>query len=137
MSGTELSDVDQARIAERYPRRSRIDLVLAILGVVLLVAIAAAFVLSGLVRSNPPVAAMIRSFSTHPQWTLADVVIQRNDPSKEATCFLYAQAANFERVGEMTVSVPAGDEKLTVEHVTIKTVREATAVEVIDCEIVD
>lgn len=137
VSTYEPTAADRARIAARYPRRGRLDLLLALLAVITLLAAGVIFVQGGLVQSNPPVVAMVRAFDTAPQETTADIVVQRTDPSREATCFVYTQAANFERVGEMTLEVPPSEEKLTVLHVTIRTVREATAVQVSDCRMLD
>ncbi|MFV0428961.1 MAG: DUF4307 domain-containing protein [Arachnia sp.] len=132
-----LTPQDKARIERRYPNRRAGDRGVAILAGVVLLAAVAIVVWAGIVNSNPPVAAMVRSFDvTSPEATSAEIVIQRSDPSQAAECFVYAQAVSFERVGEMTLEVPPGEKELTVVTIEVKTVKEATSLSVTDCRII-
>lgn len=126
---------DRARIAARYPSRRPLDVAVGAAVAVILLTIGAIFVASGFIQSNPPVTAMVRAFEIAPQTASADIVVQRGDPSRPARCDVYAQAANFERVGEVTLDVPAGPDELTLVHVSIRTVREATTVQIAGCRI--
>lgn len=128
---------DRARIAARYPKRTLQDTLIGIGGAVALMVAVVLVAVSGLIRSNPPVAASVRAFDAGTEQTKVDITVQRTDPSQKVTCFLYAQAANHERVGEMDVEVGPGTEELTLIHVTVKTVREATSVTLENCRIVE
>lgn len=134
----ELSPTDRARIDQRYPRRSPIDVTIAALATVALLAAITLVVISGIERANPEVAAMVRSFDVKdPTLTVVDIVVQRRDPDQAAQCFLFAQAVSFERVGELTVEIPPGTEVLTSMDVPIQTVKEATSVTLENCHIVE
>ena len=63
------------------------------------------------------------------------LVVQRSDPSVPATCSLFAQAVNYEYVGELDVVIPAGTETLTKVDLTMKTLKKATSVSVERCDI--
>ncbi len=128
---------DRARIAARYPKRTLQDALIGIGGAAALLVAVVLVAVSGLMHSNPPVAAGVRAFDASVEQTTVDITVQRSDPSQKVTCFLYAQAANHERVGEMDVEVGPGTEKLTLIHVTVKTVREATSVTLENCRIVE
>lgn len=120
---------DEARIKARYPKRSPIDYVLGIGASVAVVAAIALVLVDGLDRANPPVAAMVRGFTVmSPSEAVAEVVVQRSDPSVQVECSLYAQAQSYERVAERTFTVGPGTEKLTTVEVGLKTTKEATTV---------
>lgn len=126
----------EARITARYPARSAADTLIATLAGLGILAAIVLVVWAGLERSNPPVAAMVRSFEiVSPALTTAEIVVQRGDPSQPATCFMYAQAASYERVAELDLQIPPGTEKLTQLDVEVKTVKEATSVSIEDCRI--
>lgn len=136
MTKPELSDADRARISARYPKRNPVDLTVGIAAAVALLAAVAIVAFTGLVRSNPPVAGLVRAFDTvSPEVTEVELVVQRTDPSRPAVCQLFAQAENYERVGELEVQVPAGDKELTELYVEIRTIREATAVDLEGCQL--
>ncbi|MFT3889047.1 MAG: DUF4307 domain-containing protein [Arachnia sp.] len=125
---------DEARIKARYPRRRPADYLVggigtvAVLGAIVLVAI------QGLEQSNPPVVATVRSFTvTAPTEVSTEIVVQRRNPAEAAVCRLTAQAQSFEVVGEADVDIPPGTEKVTPLTTTVKTVREATSIEVDSC----
>ncbi|MHA6511056.1 DUF4307 domain-containing protein [Tessaracoccus sp. Z1128] len=132
-----MTSQDEARIAARYPQRSPVDFILgglagaAVLGAIILV------IVTGVVRSSPPVAAMIRGFEVEsPSKVTAELVIQREDPAVPVECQVYAQATSFEKVAEQLVEVPAGDAVLTDVHITLRTVKEATSVSIEGCRTV-
>ena len=54
--------------------------------------------------------------------------MQRKDPATPVECSLYAQAKSYERVAEHTFTVDPGTEVLTVVHVDLKTIKEATTI---------
>ena len=136
MTKPELSEADRARISARYPKRKPVDMAIGIAAAVALVAAVAIVAISGLIRSNPPVAGLVRAFDTvSAEVTEVELVVQRTDPSQPAVCFLFAQAENYERVGELEVEVPAGDKELTEVFVEIRTIREAAAVDLEGCQL--
>lgn len=128
-----LPSPDRARIDARYPRKRLGDYAAGGLMLVTLVVIVVIVAIAGVIKSNPPVVAMVRAFETQVDKTTAELVVQRRDPAQPATCFVYVQAENYERVGEVDLEVPAGTEKLTVVEVEVRTVREGTAVSVENC----
>ncbi len=133
---TPLSDEDRARIATRYPSRSPIDVFVAVVAGVVVVAAIGVIILAGLKSADPPVAAMVRQFDVvSPQEIAVAIVVQRSDPSQAATCSMFAQAVSFERVGELEVAVPPGTEELTRVELTMKTLKEATSVSVERCSL--
>lgn len=136
MTKPQLSDAERARISARYPKRNPVDVAVGIGAAVALVAAVVIVAVSGLIRSNPPVAGLVRAFDTvSAQVTEVELVVQRKDPSEPATCFLFAQAENYERVGELQVDVPPGDKELTEVFVEIRTIREAAAVDLEGCQL--
>lgn len=135
---TTLSPEDQARIDARYPKRGPADLAMGIVASVALLVAIGMVVVGGLIQSNPAVVAMVRSFDVQsPQLVVAEIVVQRKEPSQSAECFVYAQAVTYERVAELTFDIPPGTEKLTPVEVEVATVKEATSISVEDCRITD
>ncbi|AQP51448.1 DUF4307 domain-containing protein [Tessaracoccus flavescens] len=131
---------DEARIKARYPKRSALDYVLGIGALVAVVGAIAMVLIDGLDRANPPVAAMVRGFEVvSPQEAVAEVVVQRKDPATPVECSLYAQAKSYERVAEHTFTVDPGTEVLTVVHVDLKTIKEATTISMEEpaCRVLD
>lgn len=127
---------EKARIAARYPKRSTVDLLVFGAAVAALLTAIGLVVASGLVRANPPVVAMVRAFDViDAHRTTVELVVQRTDPTQPATCALFAQAPNYEKVGELDVAVPPGSNTLTVMNFDIKTLHEATSVSVEGCEL--
>lgn len=138
MTRHELTDGERERIAARYPGRSPVDVFIFVAAALALVVAIGLVAFAGLVRSNPPVAGMVRAFETlSPEVTAVELVVQRQDPSRAATCFLFAQAENYERVGEMDVTVAPGTEELTALFVDIRTIREAVSVSIENCRLLD
>lgn len=131
-----MSDEDQARIAARYPGRRPIDVVVTVVALAALLGAIAIVVSAALVRANPAVDAMVRQFDiTSPQEIAVTLVVQRSDPSQPATCSLFAQAVNYEYVGELDVAILPGTETLTKVDLTMKTLKRATSVSVESCDI--
>lgn len=129
---------DEARIQARYPKRSATDYVLGGVASVALLGAIAMVVVAGVEQSNPPVVGMVRGFEV-PSATLVttELVIQREDPSTPVVCELYAQAESYETVGEATVQIPPGVEKLTTVVLDVKTMREATSISIDHCRVAD
>ena len=131
-----MSDEDRARIAARYPGRRPADVLVTVVALAALIGAIAVVVSAALVRANPPVDAMVRQFDvTSPQEIAVTLVVQRSDPSLPATCSLFAQAVNYEHVGELDVAIPPDTETLTKVSLTMKTLKQATSVSVERCEI--
>ncbi|WGT46652.1 DUF4307 domain-containing protein [Tessaracoccus lacteus] len=127
---------DEARIQARYPKRSPTDYVLGGLASVAVLGAIAMVVVAGVEQSNPDVVGMVRSFDV-PSATqvTTEIVVQRKDPSTPVVCELYAQAKSYETVGEASVDIPAGVDKLTTVIVDVKTMREATAISIDHCRV--
>ncbi len=129
-----MTSQDEARIAARYPKRSWVDYLVAgvagaaVLGAVVLV------IVTGVVRSDPPVAGMIRSFEVlSPTEAAVEIVVQRSDPATPVECSVYAQAPSFEKVAEQVIEVGPGEETLTSVEFTLTTIKEATSVSIEGC----
>lgn len=132
-----LSEQDRARIKARYPRRSTTDTFVGGAALLVLLALIVFVVIQGLQQSNPPVVADIRSFDVRSaHQTVARLGVQRPDPSVPAECSLFAQAANYEHVAEVTVDVPPSDEQIVTLEVDMSTIKEATSVSVDHCSVV-
>ncbi len=132
----QMSDEDRARITARYPARRPVDVLVTVLALAALIAAITIVVFAALERANPPVDAMVRQFDvTSPQEIAVTIVVQRSDPAQPAICSLFAQAVNYEYVGELDVVIPPGTEKLTKVDLTVKTLKKATSVSVERCDI--
>lgn len=122
-----------ARLARRYPppprRRWWIPLatVLALIG-------AAWLVWAGGHGATGVVTARVDAFTVRSD-SLIDVTatIDRPDPTRGAACQLYAQAVSYDRVGELTVTVPPGGEALTRLEVPLRTFKRATTAVIDSC----
>ncbi len=124
---------DQERLARRYPpaRRTRWWIPVA---VVLAVAGVAWLVWAGGHGALDVVSARVDAFTVRSD-TLIDVTVtvERPDTSRGAECQLYAQAESHDRVGELTVSVPPGGEKLTRLEIGVRTYLRATTAVIDSC----
>lgn len=86
--------------------------------------------------SRIPVDAQVHSFTvpSHQQ-IVADLRVQRDDPTQPAHCLLRATAADFVQVGELDAPIPAGTERIERVQVPVRTIHRATTVEVISCRL--
>lgn len=66
-----------------------------------------------------------------------ELLVVRPDPSRPAVCTVRAQAQNYEHIGDAEVEVPASDQEQVSVTGTLRTVREADAVYVEGCRLVD
>ena len=121
-----------ARLARRYPPPPRrwwipVAIVLAMVGVAWLV-------WAGGHGATGVVTARVDAFSVRSD-SLIDVTvtIERPDPSRGAECRLYAQAVSYDRVGELTVTVPPGGEALTRREIPLRTFKRATTAVIDSC----
>ena len=128
---------DEARIKARYPKRGAADYLLGgLVGAAVLIAIVLT-TLSGVRNANPPVVAMVRGFEVPSASEItAEIVVQRRDPSDAVECRLHAQAESYEKVAEHVVEIPPGTETLTSVDVSLKTIKEATAIRIDGCRVV-
>ncbi|MBK9156930.1 MAG: DUF4307 domain-containing protein [Propionibacteriaceae bacterium] len=128
-------DIDvAARLARRYPKPRwgpRAGAAVAVVCAAILVAWVA---WAGTHSANPPVAASVVTFNiASDTQAMARITVDRPDPAVAGTCHIVAQAATFERVGELTLDVPPGSQVLMSIDVTVKTFRRATTVFVDGC----
>jgi hypothetical protein len=120
-------------MAERYgvrsPRRRLLTVaVVAVVAVVLLGWLAWA----AWVQGTTSVSGQVVAFDVVSPHRI-DVTVQISHPADAAAqCTLQAQAVDHTVVGQVIVSVPAGDREGKVST-TVKTDREATAASVTDC----
>lgn len=123
----------EERLARRYPPapRSRWWIPLA---VVLALAGVAWLVWAGGHGALNVVTARVDAFTVRSD-TLIDVTvtIDRPDTSRGAQCQLYVQAVSHDRVGEVTVAVPPGGERLTQLQVGVRTYLRATTAVIDSC----
>lgn len=127
---------DEARIRARYPSRRPVDLLVGGIASVAVLGAIALVTVQGLQQSNPPVVGDVHSFVVQgPTEVTAELIVQRRDPADAAVCELTAQAESFEIVGEATIQVPPGTEKLTRVPANVKTIREATSIVVDGCAV--
>ncbi len=127
---------DAERLARRYPPASRsrwwipLAIMLALAGVAWLV-------WAGGHGALGVVSARVDAFTVRSD-TLIDVTVtvERPDTSRAAECQLYAQAESHDRVGEVTLTVPAGGERLTQRQVGLRTYLRATTAVIDSCRAV-
>lgn len=85
--------------------------------------------------ANPKLVAMVESFEIPSDQEITAVLrVQRSDPNMSGTCLVVAQAVSYERVGELELEIEPAAEALTLEEVSIKTVKRATSISVVSCE---
>lgn len=124
------------RIAARYPKSSPLDVLLGVAVGIGVVGMIALVILNALEQSSPSVAAMVRDFRVISSTDMfTRIVVQREDPSREAQCRVYAQAESFEIVAEKMVRVPPSDSLLSTVDVRLSTIKEATSVSVDQCSL--
>lgn len=121
-----------ARLARRYPppprRRWWIPAAIA-----LATAGAAWLVWAGL-HGATAVTGRVDAFTVQSDSQIdVTLTIDRPDPSRGAQCQLYAQAVTYDRVGELTLTVPPGGEQLTRQHIELRTFKRATTAVIDSC----
>ncbi|WP_432558969.1 DUF4307 domain-containing protein [Granulicoccus sp. GXG6511] len=127
-----ISDIDRRRIAERYPERRRPWLVPVIAAPLL--ALVVFWLWISAFHSNPALSADVAAFEvTSDSEIKVKVMIDRSKPEVTGHCLVYAQAPDFERVGEVQVPVAASDRKVEQVEVTIRTFRRSTSASVDRC----
>ncbi|WP_169337856.1 DUF4307 domain-containing protein [Propionicicella superfundia] len=133
-----MSDLhDAERIRRRYPRPRS--------GRVVLVALSSLLVLAGLTwlvwaaweAAHPDVAGQVAGFTVRSDTSVeVNLIVERADPARAATCDVYVQSESYERVGELTVDVPPGDQSQVRFDVTVKTFKRGTSASLGDCRTV-
>lgn len=127
-----LTDADRRRIAERYPVRKRPWLIPLI--AVPLVALLGFWLWLSAFHSNPPLTADVTSFVVTSDTEIAvRVMVDRSSPEVTGQCLVFAQAPNFERVGEVWLAVPPSQREVEQVDLTIRTFRRSTSASVDRC----
>lgn len=86
------------------------------------------------VRSSPPVSGQVSTYTVVSETQIdLTLTVDRPDPSIPVVCTVIAQAANFERVGEMPVEVAASEHRVVDVPVSLKTFHEATSASLDHC----
>ena len=122
------------RLARRYPQ-PRLPRTLAVVAIALVAALGIGWVVwVGVDHATPSVSGRLDTFEivddTEAEFTLR---VERRDLSATAQCRVIAQADNFERVGELMITVTPDQPELVVIHDTIRTFRRATSVSLDGC----
>ncbi len=127
-----ITDADRRRIAGRYPVRRRPWLVPVIAAPLL--ALLVFWLWISAFHANPPLTANVTGFEVVSDSEVrATVLIDRAQPVVTGRCLVYAQAPDFERVGEVQVPIAASDRKVDQVEVTIRTFRRSTTAAVDRC----
>lgn len=127
-----LTDADRERIAARYPSTKHRWLVPVV--AIPLVALLAFYLWLSAFHSNPPLTAQVSGFVVNSDSEITvRVLVDRAQPDVSGQCLVYVQAANFERVGEVWMPVPASDRKVEHLEVTVRTFRLSTSASVDRC----
>lgn len=127
-----LTEADRQRIATRYPQRRRPWLVPVIAAPLL--ALVVFWLWISAFHANPALAADVTRFEVVSASEIkVRVMVDRARPEVSGRCLVFAQAPNFERVGEMQVPVPASAHKVEEIDITIRTFRKATTASVDGC----
>ncbi len=88
------------------------------------------------IGANPPVSGQVVGFTVVSETDVqVDVVVERPDPSRAASCTVIAQSVTYERVGELTVRVAPGTDTRHRETVTIRTFKRATSASLEGCRL--
>lgn len=127
-----ITDADRQRIAERYPTRRRPWLIPVIAAPLL--ALLVFWLWVSAFHANPALAADVTGFEvTSDNEIRVTVMIDRAKPEVTGQCLVFAQAPNFERVGELVVPVAASTREVEEVTVTIRTFRRSTSASVDKC----
>lgn len=120
--------------AGRYPTRRR-RRPLVIVAVSLVAAVGLGWLIwAAAVHSQPAVSGAVHVWKVASDSSVTfTLTVERPDPSVAATCRVIAQATNFETVGEKTINVAAGSNRLTDVHDSLRTIRRATSVSLSSC----
>ena len=91
---------------------------------------------TALMHSRPAVAAQVVSFQIVSESSVvATVSVERRDPTVPVTCWVVAQAADHQPVGEQQVPVAASSERLVEVNLVLTTLRRATTVVIRGCAV--
>lgn len=127
-----LTDADRERIAARYPSQRQRWLVPVL--AIPIAAILVFYLWLSAFHSNPALSAQVSGFEvTSDSEIEVRVLVDRAKPGVSGQCLVYAQAPNFERVGEVWMPVPASAQEVEHLQVTIRTFRLSTTASVDRC----
>jgi hypothetical protein len=131
-----MTDTVAAEAKQRYPGRPRRRLWIP-LAIVLAVAGVAWLAWAGWYSATGTVSARVDAFTVTSDTRIqVTVSVDRPHPGVVATCRLFAQAATYERVAELPITIEAGGPALATRTVTLNTIRRATTADVEDCHTV-
>lgn len=122
------------RLARRYPVRTARWRDWRLLAAVVIAVGAAWLVWVAVAGANPAVSGRVDAFTVvSPTDVEASLTIERAAASDVVECLVYAQAANYQRVGELPVRVGPGGEPRTTLTVSLRTFASATTVQIEAC----
>ena len=127
-----LTDEAHERIVTRYPKPRRAPWVALI--IVLAAILIGWTVWTGLYQADQPIRASLHGYHAVSD-TRVDVTINlhRPNPSVAGSCTLAATGADHVRVGETTVTFPAGSSRDETIHTSVKTFSRAVTAELEKC----
>jgi hypothetical protein len=118
-----------ARIADRYGRRSTASRLFPLLAVAIIVAVVAWAIWLVWLKSTPVVSSTLATWDVIDDHTAAARLrVTMDDDAKDVSCLVRAYAEDHTTVGELTFVPRPGN-----NDVTIRTERMATAVESVGC----
>jgi hypothetical protein len=131
-----MSDTAPAQAQKRYPGRQRRRVWIP-LAIALAVAGVAWLAWAGWYSATGTVSARIDAFTVTSDTRIqVTVSVDRPHPGVTATCLLFAQAATYERVAELPITVEAGGPSQVTRTYTLNTLRRATTADVEGCRTV-
>lgn len=130
------SSDDEVRVATRYPKSRLHGWPVMLLAIVLGTAMIGWLIWAGMDRSRPDVAAQVHSFSVVDDNQIeVTLMVDRRDPERHALCTIVAQSEDFERVGELLVTIPTGQSRTIKSSYTVRTIKRATTAIVQNCQV--
>jgi hypothetical protein len=122
------------RLSRRYPKpRMPRPLLVALISVAVVLALTW-LIWTALRHSQPAAAAHVQSYQITSDTSVSVTIsVQRQDPTVPVICWVLAQAADFQPVGEQQVPIAASSHQIVNVNLVLTTLRRATAVEIKGC----
>jgi hypothetical protein len=129
-----VTDVAAERLRRRYPKpRIPRPLLVALISVGVVLALTW-LIWTALRHSQPAAAAHVQSYQITSDTSVSVTIsVQRQDPTVPVICWVLAQAADFQPVGEQQVPIAASSHQIVNVNLVLTTLRRATAVEIKGC----